>query len=223
MKAVVFDFDGVLVDSEPLHFETLRGALAGYGVEIDEDEYRESYVAYDDREALRIAFQRHGKPADLESLDRAAGVKARLFEAVIERVELLPGARELITSLAAEVPLAIASGAVTGEIEQILAGTGLRDAFETIVGADQVPRTKPDPLPYSEAVARLGDRVPGLGPGDCLAFEDSIAGIASARGAGLRVVAVANTFPPARLGTAHHVLESLKGLDAAGARRLHGG
>jgi len=220
---VVFDFDGVLVDSEPLHFESLRDTLEGFGVEIDEDEYRESYVAYDDREALRIAFERHGLPADLESVERAALAKAEAFVEHIPRIALLPGARELVGSLAAEVPLAIASGALTGEIEQILAGTGLRDAFEAIVGADQVSRTKPDPLPYTEAVARLGRRVPGLGPGDCLAFEDSIAGIASARGAGLRVVAVANTFPPERLGTAHHVLASLTGLDAAGARRLHGG
>lgn len=220
---MVFDFDGVLVDSEPLHYESLRDTLAGYGVEIDEDEYRESYVAYDDREALRIAFERHRKPSDLDSVERAARVKAGRFEAVISRVELLPGVRELVDSLAAEVPLAIASGALTAEIERILAGARLLEAFETIVGADQVPRTKPDPLPYAEAVARLGRRLPGLGPGDCLAFEDSIAGIASARAAGLRVVAVANTFPPDRLATAHHVIESLAGLDAAGARRLHGG
>jgi HAD superfamily hydrolase (TIGR01509 family) len=223
LKAVVFDFDGVLVDSEPLHYQTLEQTLAGYGIEIDEDEYRESYVAYDDREALRLAFERHGRPADPASVERAAGVKARAFEALIGRVELLPGARELVAALAAEVPVAIASGALTTEIEQIQAAVDHREPIATIVGADQVARTKPDPLPYAEAVSRLGGRVPGLGPADCLAFEDSIAGIASARGAGLRVVAVANTFPPDRLGDAHHVLESLEGLDATGARRLHGG
>ena len=223
MRAVVFDFDGVLVDSEPLHFESLRHTLGGYGVQIDEQEYLESYVAYDDREALRIAFERHGRPADPGSVERAARLKAKQFAGLIGQVELLPGVRELIGSLRAEVPLAIASGALTAEIEQILGAVGLREAFEAIVGADQVSRSKPDPAPYAEAVARLGGRVPGLGPGDCLAFEDSIAGIASAREAGLRVVAVANTFPPERLSTAHHVLDSLLGLDAAAARRLHRG
>lgn len=220
---MVFDFDGVLVDSEPLHFEALRDTLRDYGIRIDEEEYRETYVAYDDREALRIAFERHDRPADPESVERAARRKAVAFRDWIERVELLPGARELVRSLAVEVPLAIASGALTGEIEEILQAADLRDAFETIVGADQVERTKPDPLPYACAVARLGGRRPGLEPMDCLAFEDSIAGIASARGAGLRVVAVTNTFPADRLGGAHHVLASLEGLDAAGVRRLYGG
>ena len=220
MRAVVFDFDGVLVDSEPLHYRALRGALLSAGIAITEEEYRREYLAYDDWESIRIALERHGQaysPARVEAL--AAG-KATLFDALLSEVPFYDGARELVSSLAALVPLAIASGARRDEIERILRAGGLREAFATVVGADDVTRSKPDPEPYRTAVTRLSLQSAGLEPQHCLAFEDSVPGIAAARGAGLKVVGVAHTYPAAALSLAHRVVDSLHGLDAAGARAL---
>jgi beta-phosphoglucomutase len=220
MRAVVFDFDGVLVDSEPLHYRALRDALLPEGVSITEDEYRREYLAYDDWESIRIALERHGQAYAARRVEALAERKAAVFDALLSEVPFYDGARELVSSLAAVVPLAIASGARRDEIERILRAGGLREAFGAVVGADDVTRSKPDPEPYLLAVARLSIRSAGLEPKHCLAFEDSGPGIAAARGAGLKVVGVAHTYPPAALGLAHRVVDSLHGLDAAGARAL---
>jgi beta-phosphoglucomutase len=212
LRAAVFDFDGVIVDSEPLHFRSLQAALAPEGVAIDEDEYWSVYLAYDDREAIRLALERHGVPTTPEALARAASRKVERFAALIPGMPVFPGARELVVSLAAELPLAIASGARHDEIEAILAGLGLRHCFRAVVGAEDAPRTKPDPAPYLEAARRLADEVPGLGPADCAALEDSVPGILSARGAGMRVVGVAHSYPAEKLRPAHRVVPSLVGL-----------
>jgi len=223
MRAVIFDFDGVIVDSEPIHYRTLAGALREDGVVIDEEEYRSRYLAYDDREAIRVSLETHGEEPELERIDRIARSKARLFDAATAEVRLLPGVRELVRSLGLLHPLGIASGALHGEIEKILAAADLREAFDTIVAADDVARSKPDPETYLKAVSRLRERAPGLQPAECLAFEDSVAGIVSARAAGMRVVGVASSYPPDKLTAAHRVVGSLEGLDEEGARRLFDG
>jgi beta-phosphoglucomutase len=220
MRAAIFDFDGVLVDSEPLHYEALRQALLSVGIRVDEEEYGRFYLAYADREGIRIALERHGIPFDAARVEALARRKAEVFEALIPSVPFFPGARELVRSLAAEVPLAIASGALRREIEAILTVGRLRDAFAAIVGADDVSRGKPDPEPYLTALSRLARRTPGLAPEDCLVFEDSMAGIVSARAAGMRVVAVAHTYPAGRLTAAHHVVDGLAALQPAALRGL---
>src|SRR5262249_58750062 len=123
-----------------------------------------------------------------------------------------PGSRELARSLGRTMPVAIASGALSGEIERILEAGGVRDAFTAIVGADNVTRGKPDPEPYLEAMRRLQPAAPGLSPESCVVFEDSIPGIASALAAGMKVVAVSNSFPAAKLTAPHRVVPSLEGL-----------
>jgi beta-phosphoglucomutase len=222
LRAVVFDFDGVLVDSEPLHFRALRGCLLPEGIAIDEAEYYASYAAYDDRTAIRLALEQHGTAFDCDRVDRAARRKAGLFDELLQRIPFFPGARELVRTLAHELPLAIASGALRSEIERILAGGGLRDSFRAIVGAEDVERTKPDPMPYQSAVALLARESPGLRPQDCLAFEDTMAGIASARAAGLKVIGVTNTYPAASLGAAHRVVADLSAIGRAELDALFG-
>lgn len=220
MRAVIFDFDGVLVNSEPLHFRALREALAGEGISIDEEEYLREYVAYDDRGSIRIAFERHGRGASPERVAATAVVKAVAFERLMAQVPFYPGARDLVRGLAAEMPVAIASGARRGEIERILAAAGLRDAFSAVVGADDVERTKPHPEPYLAAFHLLAPMAPGLSPGDCLVFEDTIPGIAAGRAAGMKVVGVAQTYPSGKLGLAHQVVPSLEGLGVAEVRAI---
>ena len=220
MRAAIFDFDGVLVNSEPLHFRSLQASLLPEGIRITEPEYFTTYLAYDDRRAIRLAFEEHGIRLDLDRLDRIALRKAAIFEELLPEVPFFPGARELARSLGRTMPVAIASGALSGEIERILEAGGIRDAFAAIVGADNVTRGKPDPEPYLEAMRRLRSSAPGLSPGTCLVFEDSVPGIASALAAGMKVVAVANSFPPAKLSAAHRVVSSLEGLADDGLQSL---
>jgi beta-phosphoglucomutase len=220
LRAAVFDFDGVIVDSEPLHYRALRDALFPEGIEITEEEYLRIYLAYDDRGAVEKALQYHGEPCDTGRMERIAARKVGLFARLIPAVPVFEGAREVVRALAAEVPLAIASGARHDEVEAILGGLGLREAFQTIVGAEDAPRTKPDPAPYLEAARRLAARTPGLEPSECVAFEDSIAGIDAALGAGMKVVGVAHSYPADSLRAAHRVVDSLAGFDVASLRGL---
>jgi HAD superfamily hydrolase (TIGR01509 family) len=209
MRAVLFDFDGVLVNSEPLHFHALRDALLPEGIAIGKEDYLRWYLAYDDREAIRVALERHGQAYDGSRVQALAERKAAHFEESLRRVPFFPGARELVRALEREVPLAIVSGALKGEIEAILASGGLADAFKTIVGAEDVRQGKPHPEPYLSGLARLRPLALGLEAEDCLVFEDSMAGIASARAAGMKVVGVAHSYPATKLSAAHLVIETL--------------
>jgi len=215
LRAAIFDFDGVIVDSEPLHFRSLRDALLREDVEISHEEYWDHLLAHDDRSSIRLAFERRGERPDPDRLARVERFKVERFAELIPEVPVFPGAREVIGALAAELPLAIASGARHDEIEAILAGIGLRDAFAALVGAEDASRTKPDPAPYLEAARQLESRVPGLVPAECVAFEDSVPGVMSALGAGMKVVGVAHSYPAARLRSAHRVLDSLAALEPA--------
>ena len=218
---MIFDFDGVLVNSEPLHFRAMRDSLVPEGIVIDPMEYLRNYVAYDDRGAIRLALEQHGHPSDAVRVEIVADRKARMFAELKGEIPFFPGARELVRGLRREeVPLGIASGARCSEIEDLLEAGGLRDAFATIVGADNVQRTKPHPEPYLEALRRLQPAAPGLLAGDCVAIEDTPPGIAAALAAGMIVVGIAHTYDANVLASAHHVLASLRRLDAAALRAL---
>jgi beta-phosphoglucomutase len=223
LRAAVFDFDGVIVNSEPLHFRSLQAVLRTEGVEITEEEYFSSFLGDDDRGAVRRALEHNDQPADPDRVERLASLKVARFAELIPEVPVFDGAADLVRKLAAEVPLAIASGARRAELDKILRGVGLHDAFVTIVGAEDAPRTKPDPAPYLEAARRLaGHFGNGLPPADCLALEDSVPGIASARAAGMKVLAVANSYPAEKLQAAHRVVDSLVGLQVDDLRGLFG-
>ena len=217
VRAVIFDFDGVLVDSEPSHFRALRDCLVPEGVSIDEEDYRTKLLAYDDHTAIRIALGQAGLEVDPARVARAAERKADCYQREVDRVEWFPGARELVSRL--ECPLAIASGARRDEIERVLEVAGLRDRFAALVSADDVEHTKPHPAPYLRACAELAAGESGLAPAECVAFEDSPPGIASARSAGMRVIAVTNSYPEERLGLAHRIIGSLCEVERASLKQ----
>jgi beta-phosphoglucomutase len=215
MKAVIFDFDGVLVNTEPLHFRAMHDALVPEGITITTEEYEGQYLAYDDRTALRLALEIHSKPSRPADVDRICLRKAEEFDRLINGVPFFDGARELIADLSRVVPLAIASGALRIEIERILGAGGLLESFTAIVGADDVRQGKPHPEPYLTALGRLRSRGRDLSPADCLVIEDSMAGIASGLAAGMRVVAVSHTYPATKLSAAHAVVPALRDVSAA--------
>jgi HAD superfamily hydrolase (TIGR01509 family) len=220
LRAVIFDFDGVLVNSEPLHFRAMRECLLAEGIAIDEDEYAREYLAYDDRRAVRIALENHDRPCDPPRVGALAERKAAIFDRLLPEIPVFPGVPELLRALAADFPLAIASGALRVEIEKVLAARGMRDLFATVVGADDVTLGKPHPEPYLAAMNGLSGRAPGLRPEECLAIEDSMPGVASALAAGMKVVAVTNSYPAGKLSAAHAVVRSLAEVQPPGLRAL---
>jgi beta-phosphoglucomutase len=219
LQAVIFDFDGIVVDSEPLHHQAFERVLAPAGLGFSWDEYVADYLGFDDRDVFRERFKRAG--ASLEPLRMAAMMddKARAFVDIVRAggVAPYPGVVELITGLSGRLPIAICSGALQSDIDPILDILGLTGRFPVMVTADQVSVSKPDPESYRTAFARLAARFPDrvADPARCVAIEDTPAGITAATGAGLRVVAVTNTYPAADLGTAHRIVDSLAAVEPA--------
>jgi beta-phosphoglucomutase len=201
LQAIVFDFDGVIADSERLHLRSYQDILAPEGISISDEDYYGKYLGYDDVGVLKAVGQDQGIAMDEDRLASLIARKGERYEALAGAGEMLfPGAAAFIRAAAAVVPVAIASGALTHEIEHVLERAGLLSLFPVIVGADQTERSKPNPDPYLAAFARL--RVHSgkdLVPWRSVAIEDSKWGLVSARGADLRCVAVTNTYSAAEL------------------------
>ena len=200
--AVIFDFDGIIVDSEPLHYRAFLEVLEPFGIACSWEEYLAHYMGYDDRDAFRAFFHTRGETLAPSRLKELIQRKAGAFRAAVARgVTPYPGVVALVRSLAQSLPVGLCSGALRDDITPILHQLDLIDAFRIIVAADDVSVSKPDPASYRLALRRLAETVPArqLPPAATLAIEDTPAGIASARGAGLTVLAVANSYPSAKL------------------------
>ena len=213
LAAVIFDFDGVIVDTEPLHYRAFQKILEPLGLGYDWETYVAEYLGFDDRDALREAFWSKGRPLADDDLERLIGQKARAFlEIIAAGVVSYPGVMELIDEIAGNLPLAICSGALHSDIIPVLQQFGLSGIFDVIVTADDVAVSKPDPACYRLAVERLAAVYPGRGiaPETCIVIEDTPGGIASAHGAGLVVVGVTNSYPSDRLRGVVRVVESLE-------------
>jgi HAD superfamily hydrolase (TIGR01509 family) len=203
LTAIVFDFDGVIADSERLHLAAYQRVLAPLGLDLSTEAYYSSYLGYDDVGVFRCYAHDRELAWNDDAIRQLCADKAARFEELTARGEMLfDGAADFIRAAHAAVPTAIASGALTHEIEEVLARAGLADQFLAIVGADQCARSKPSPDPYLEAVHRLRAAGHDIVPSRAVAIEDSVWGLVSARTAGLRTVAVANTYGREEL-TAH--------------------
>jgi beta-phosphoglucomutase len=211
-EAVIFDFDGVIVDTEPLHYAAFQRVLEPLGLHFTWEEYVETYIGFDDRDAFRHAFSLKGTILSQDELHGLIEQKATFFEEVIgSGVSAYPGVLDLIFHLHAnKYPLAICSGALRSDIDPILSMLGISDLFDVIVTADDVAASKPDPECYQLAFERLHSYHQNRFSKDAtLVIEDTPAGISSAKAAGLIVCAVTNSYPAARLGQATFVTESL--------------
>ncbi|MBN1442917.1 MAG: HAD family phosphatase [Planctomycetes bacterium] len=211
VRATIFDFDGVLADSEPLHFRTFAAVLAEEGIRITQDSAGTRYVGVSDREAFELAFLDHGRGSlTPEACGMLLARKSRLYRGGLAEVELFHGARELLLEARRRGPATIASCALRGDIEGVLDRHGLRGAFPRFVSADDVSRSKPDPECFLRALDILREEGPrDLSPRDCIVFEDSTRGVEAARRAGMRCVAVATSFRAGELRAADAVIASL--------------
>ncbi len=202
IRAVIFDFNGVLVDDESVHCDLFREVLASEGVVLDEALYHERYLGFDDRECFETAMLDAGKIVDREKIDAMIARKAARYLEVAEGgLRFFPRAAEAIRCLADRWPIAINSGALRPEIEFSLNKMGVRDRVAAIVSAEDASKGKPDPMGYLLALRALRNEpaLADLPAETCLVFEDSLAGIISARGAGMKTVGVAQTYGEAEL------------------------
>jgi beta-phosphoglucomutase len=233
LQAIVFDFDGVIADSEPLHLKAYQQALAEEGLRLDRDEYFSRYLGYDDVGMLQAMARDRGLAWTDRHITALVARKGVKLQAMLEGDEVLfPGAAAFVRAAAAEVPIAIASGALRHEIVQIVDAAGLGGLFAAVVASGDTPESKPSPAPYLLAFEQLqqASRTP-LDRRRCVAIEDSVWGLESARGAGLRCVGVTTSYPAAELTGAELVadglnaltipmLDGLCGADRAGSARV---
>jgi beta-phosphoglucomutase-like phosphatase (HAD superfamily) len=222
LQAIVLDFDGVIANSEPLHLMAFQHTLAAEGVELTPDEYYARYLGYDDVGMFEALGRDRRVPM---GEGRVATLVARKGERMQEMLRsgsvLFPGAVDFIREAATEVPLAIASGALRHEIEEIVDAAGVGDLFAAIVAAGDTPESKPSPAPYRLALQWLCEHSGRqIDPRRSVAIEDSRWGLQSARGAGLRLVGVTTSYTAAELTDAELVVDGLGALTLSALDRL---
>jgi HAD superfamily hydrolase (TIGR01509 family) len=210
---VLYDFNGVIADDEPLHLRLSQDVLAEEGIAVTEAEYHEVYLGYDDRGTFVEAFRRAGRPLTADHLAALIRQKAERYAAAIGRhLILFPGAVEGIRTMAARHPLGVVSGALRAEIEHVLKAAGVADRFRLVVASEDTERCKPDPEGYQIALRRWNALAPAgqaLEAGRCVVIEDSIAGVAAAKAAGMRCVGVTHTYRADELAAADRVIDRM--------------
>jgi HAD superfamily hydrolase (TIGR01509 family) len=214
IRAIIFDFNGVIADDETSHLVCFRQALGEQGLSITKDEYYGTYLGMDERTCARMLLTARDGTCDDGLLQRIILRKADLFRAytAVHKPGLFPGVIDFVKAAARRHRLAIASGGRREQIDAALAGTPIEQEFEWIVAAEDCPIGKPDPTIYRMTLNRLNATAsdsPQIVPAECLVIEDSLAGIRSAKAAGMRVLAVATTYPFDKLSEADCVLTNL--------------
>jgi HAD superfamily hydrolase (TIGR01509 family) len=202
VRAVIFDMDGVIVDSEPYSMQALIDTLRQYGVEPTPDELQRSYGRRV-RDDVVDYFARHGVPADVDTA--IAHKHARYYHLAAGRLRAMPGAHALLGRLRDRgYRLALASSGDRIKVAFGMQALALNGIFEAVVTGDDVSRSKPDPEIYLTAAERLG-----LPPEECLAIEDAPSGVEAAKRAGMRCVAVTNSVARDQLQEADLIVASL--------------
>ena len=213
LRAVIFDFNGIIVDDEPIHFLLFRRVLGEEGVTLTEEAYYERYLGFDDRGAFITGLRENNRPISDAKLDELIRRKAGYYQdAIRDHVAIFPGVKSLLAELSG-LPLAVASGALRHEIETILTVAGLHDCFQAIVSAEDVKKGKPEPEIFLKALVALNGREKTgrfIQAAECVVIEDSKEGIRGARRAGMKCFAVTNSHPAEVLHEAHAVVDSLE-------------
>jgi len=214
LKAVIFDFDGVIADSEPLHYRAFKETLGRYyGVELAKERYYGEYLGYTDIEcaqAISVDFKLGLAEAGIGQLMQA---KTEIFDRLVQaQSTIIDGVSDFVDRIKQQgVRLALCSGALLADIELMLDGTDLANSFEIVVAADHVQKGKPNPEGFLLTLQRLNKTTEEqIRPADCVVIEDSPWGLEAAAAAGMHAIAVANTYPAEQLkGLAQKVVDRL--------------
>jgi HAD superfamily hydrolase (TIGR01509 family) len=198
--ATIFDFNGVLVDDELVHRDAFRDVLSPLGVFFTDEQYTERYLGFDDVGALRAMLIDAGRTATDAEIAELARAKQPFYMGRAEQsLIVFPGAADLVRARARLGPVGIVSGALRNEIAFALRNMKLEDAVSFVVSADETPRCKPDPMGYERAIELLTDKMGDRHARHSLVIEDSLAGIQSAKAAGLACLAVAHSYSEEQL------------------------
>jgi beta-phosphoglucomutase len=212
--AVIFDMDGVLVDSNPFHIQKWKEFLHERGIPYNAEDLPTQILGMRNDTAFRHFFGRELRKDEMEKASE--DLEARFRAAFRPHAQPLPGLKALMDECHAErIPLALASSAMTRNVDFIVDTLKLRPYFASIATGDNVSRPKPDPEIYLKTAERLG-----LAPAKCVAFEDSFVGIESAKRAGMKCVAIASTFPAEELQRQTQADLVVKGFEELSLSRL---
>lgn len=218
LRAIIFDFDGIIVDSEPLILTLTQEMAAREGWTVSEEDYYRDYLALDDRGMVEHLYASHGQSIDFARRDEVVAWKCQRYQDIIRNgLPPIAGAAEFITEMAGHYPLAIASGSLRVEIHHLLAKMGLREKFSVLATADDCQRSKPDPEVYLLALLRLqalpNFRDQPLQAGECLAIEDAPLGVIAAHAAGFKCLALTHSRPSEELQHADLIAPGFAAVD----------
>ncbi len=198
LRALIFDFDGIIVDSERLIMQLTQQMAAQEGWTVTEEEYFRDYLALDDRGIVEHLYRSHGRPVDAARREELVAWKARAYREIIrDGLPPMPGVVEFVHQVSKQFPLAIASGSLREEIEHLLGKLGLREKFAVVVSAEDFQYSKPHPEVFLKAIAALQHlpafREKPLRAAECLAIEDAPAGVEAAQAAGMKCLALTHS------------------------------
>jgi beta-phosphoglucomutase len=212
LKAIIFDFNGVILNDEPVHLAAMQETVASVGVELTKEEYWSKYLPLDDSQCLEAILRDHSIRLGQEEKQKMLLRKSQSYQKLLPaRFQLFPGVTDFIKAAALRYPLALASGAQRSEIESTLESEGLRRYFVVIAAAEDFIRGKPHPESFLFVLKQLNDFLDSthIGTEECLVIEDSLGGILGAKDAGMKCMAVANSYPRSMLRAADLVVNSL--------------
>lgn len=216
LRAVIFDFDGVIADTEPLHFKAFNIVLAKFGIEITTESYYTDYLGFTDYDCFRFVAEKNSLGLDEKMLNDLIQKKCKVFAELVKNDGgIIEGVCPFLKMLRENnIPLAICSGALLCDIEETLAGAELRQFFETIVAADDVEKGKPHPQGFLLALQRLNELTSQepIPTDSCIVIEDSRWGLQAARAAEMHTIAVTNSYHADELSMAEKIVSNLSDL-----------
>ena len=208
-KAIIFDFNGLIVDDEPIHYECFRRVLEEEEISLSESDYWEKYLGFDDKGLIEAVFERDQKKIGPKKLKTLIEKKASLYLPIIrQKLKFFPEVLSFVRKAKKGRHLAIVSGALRSEIDFALAEGKVADLFDVIISADDTKRGKPDPEGFLLALAKLKSLDGKIRPKNCLVLEDSQAGIQAARAVGMVVAALTHTYEADQLKEADFVVKA---------------
>lgn len=212
LRAVIFDFDGVIADSEVLHLAALNQVLSQHGIEITTEDYYKDYLGLTDIDLFKLLNSKGQLELDSRGIENLVEQKEQVFEKSAKtKCGIIEGVDDFLQILKQDnIPTAICSGALLAEIELILKGAGLRSFFEVIVSAEQVEKGKPDPAGFLLTLQKLNQKSPNpILPDQCVVIEDSHWGLEAAKAARMHTIAITNSYDADQLTAAEKVVDNL--------------
>ena len=223
LRAIIFDFDGVITDSEILHLRAFNQVLAQYGVDISNKDYYKEYLGCTDVDCFKLLAKKGLLKIDMQGIENLVKQKNQVFEELAKTEgRIIEGVRDFLQMFKdSSIPLAICSGALLPEIELVLEQARLRDFFEVIVSAEHIQKGKPHPDGFLLTLQKLNQgRQNPIKADECVAIEDSHWGLQAAKAAGMHTVAVTNSYDADELAMADKIVARLDELSINDLQQL---